>query len=208
MLANIRAKNLQIAHHLGYPINRKLPLLDLSTSVRSVEQAGRRFLALHAIISIAYGFQKNKVKNWLVKEGLDGALSNKESALLKNEITEEEKHFLQWQVEALWAFAWYLRCHETLDFSKICADNLINMMPDLKADTPAQPYLDKLAVRETSELLQACDLAYCLHWGAREAELTRRAIPKAVPIQVIEERRRALDWLISDQDWDEVSLDT
>lgn len=115
---------------------------------------------------------------------------------------------MQWQVEALWALAWAIGFHEALDFSDSCPDNFVTMLPDLKAGVSSEPFLTNLEIRPTGALLAKCDLVYCLHWGIRNAALSARPIIGAVPEGVIRERRRALDWLLSDQAWYEVNLDT
>jgi hypothetical protein len=82
------------------------------------------------------------------------------------------------------------------------------MLPDLKAGASIETFLKGLVLREKDEVLEKSDLAYCLHWGAREASLSAKQIAGAVPESVIRERRRALEWLIGDDDWYEVALDT
>ena len=65
------------------------------------------------------------------------------------------------------------------------------------------------APRSASELLDAADLYYHLHWSAIELRLAGKS-NALLNESVIRERHRALNWLIRhlDQDWDDVSTDT
>jgi hypothetical protein len=65
-----------------------------------------------------------------------------------------------------------------------------------------------LALRPTTEIAAAADLAYCLHWAVRDARLNDRRAPSGLEELEVMERRRALDWLLGNDDWYSVSLDT
>ncbi len=66
----------------------------------------------------------------------------------------------------------------------------------------------KARLRSDDQIVSAADLAYCLHWAIRQSELEGKRPPGKVPPYVVVERRRALEWLLSDEDWDDVPLDT
>ena len=107
-----------------------------------------------------------------------------------------------------YAFAWALGLRTTLDFGSICDDGLIGEFPDLKKMAPAAPFLARARLRTADELACALDLAYCIHWAITAAVLEGDDVPGQVPGYVVIERRWALEWVLSDADWDEISLDT
>ncbi len=63
-------------------------------------------------------------------------------------------------------------------------------------------------MKSVSEIAKALDLAYCLHWSIRDAEIHGREIPRVLSPNVIIQRRKALEWMFSEENWDEVTLDT
>jgi len=82
------------------------------------------------------------------------------------------------------------------------------MLPDIKNAAPSRAFQAGLKLRSAADLLQAADLAYCLHWAIRDAELNGNVAPGRVPPEVVVERRRALEWMMGDEYWDDVNLDT
>jgi hypothetical protein len=176
--------------------------------VRDKSEIGRRLLALYAAVASSYGFPKADAIRWLRQGNLEGSLTNIERHFLCNESAEAESNSMQWKVESLWTLAWAAGLHSTLDFEESCDDDFVHLLPDLNKEGSSHNFINDLKSRGVEEFIKKCDLAYCLHWGAREATLTGKTILGAVPANVILERRRALEWLISDQAWDEVSLDT
>jgi hypothetical protein len=201
-----RERSLATAAKLGYPINQNLPLLDKQESPKSRDQAVTRLLCLFVVAVSAYGLDRHKALAWLQSESIS------------NDLTDEEKRFLTkgdgdanrfaQSIEAIWALAWALGFIKELDFEKNCDDNFIDLFPRIRRGESGTALRAKAALRPWDEILAACDLAYCLHWGMGEAQIAGGKLPGKVPPYVITERRRALDWLISDEPWDEVSLDT
>ena len=123
------------------------------------------------------------------------------------EVDNQEAYY-QKQVEALNAFAWVLGYVQEMEFDQVCANNLIALYPDIKNKASASEFRAKSNLRSMEEIVEKCDLAYCLHWAITDAQLANRRSPINIGTHVIIERRRALDWILCDQDWEEVSLDT
>lgn len=207
-MRRIREDSVKIARALGYPMNPDLPLLDEVKVVRSTSETLDRLLSLYAVVACSYGFSKEAAKGWLVAEGLSGALSEAESVYLDDPSPGHLDTSKQWQVECLWALAWCVGCHDHLDFSDSCPDNFIQMLPDIGAGEPSARFREGLQLREKSEIAAQADLAYCLHWAVRNAELMGQRPPGHIPGNVVVERRRALEWLIGQDAWDEIALDT
>jgi hypothetical protein len=110
------------------------------------------------------------------------------------------------QVEALWALSWCLSLVPALSFADPCSASFVSMLPDLKAGEAGATLREKAHLRALLDISKVRDLAYVLHWGLRQSALDGRPAP--LPEYVVAERRRALEWLLSEEPWDQVSLDT
>lgn len=202
----IRAKSLKLTAKFDLPINNSLPLLDTPTHIRFAGDVFIRLMCLHVVAACAYGLDRAKAKEWIAQEAIANCLTNSELNFISHGDGDPEKFKLQ--IEGMWALAWSLGLVSLLDFSKECEPRFAALLPNLKILQPTALLKSKVSVRPLHEIVEACDLAYCLHWGIRQQQLLSKQIPvKIVPFIVIE-RRRALDWLIEANDWDDVSLDT
>lgn len=202
---DIRRHTRETVRKLGYPDPKTLPLIDSNVSCRSPQDVVERLLVLNCVAAIAYGFPASRGRGWLQQEHLEGALSSRESAFVMHGRAEPEE--FQLQVEALWALTWVIGLVPDLDFTLSCRGDFVAMLPDLQRNESGELIRGKAALRSERELLSALDLAYCLHWGEREA--SRNWWPRRrPPLPGIRQRRHALEWVLSSQDWDAVVLDT
>ncbi|MCG8543941.1 MAG: DUF4272 domain-containing protein [Alphaproteobacteria bacterium] len=131
--------------------------------------------------------------------------ASEEAFMFKN--VEDELHFNA-QVEGAHALAWSLNFVASLDFDDYCADDLVKLIPDLKVGESSASFRARAKLRGLDEIVSACDLAYCLDWAVVEASLGNKELPGPIGPYVITQRRRALEWMLAAEDWDEVSLDT
>jgi hypothetical protein len=207
-MREIREANLKIAEGLGYPINEHLPVLDGVNQLRSLSDTTERLLCLYAVVACSYGFPKDKAIKWLVREAAIEHLAESEKEYLHSSSNGAANAQKQWQVESLWALAWCVGCHDNLDFADSCSDSFIQMLPDIAKDTMTEVFRKGLKLRGECEIAAQTDLAYCLHWALRDAEINSHKTPGKVPSNVVVERRRALEWMIGQNHWDEVTLDT
>ncbi len=203
----IREHSLKIVDSLGESISKSLPLLEGNIQLRSSKTILERILCLHAIAACSYGFERILIIEWLAQEKLDTKLTPNESLFLHGGIGSPPK-FKQ-QIECMWALAWSLNLVAHLDFKINCSDDFVRLMPDLKHSENSQMLQNKMKIRPLKEIVASCDLAYCLHWLIRDRELAgnKKTLIEIQP-RVIIERRRALEWLLNNESWDNVSLDT
>lgn len=202
----IREKSLSITLKLGLPINDTLPLLNGSALMRPIEDIFHRLLCLHVVAACSYGFERDKAMQWITSERLDSFMAESEHLFIERMLGDPDKFKIQ--VESMWALAWFLGLVPYIDFTKGCDNKFVMALPNLKLMQPSSTLRSKVECRSITELLEACDLAYCLHWGMRQVQLSDGALPKKIVPYVVVERRHALDWLISNDDWDQVLLDT
>jgi len=204
--STIRKHSARIANSLGFRTIPHLPLIDDVSHRRSEAEVIDRFMALCVVVAVSHGFDREEASEWLDRESLWRLLTDKEEKFVVN--SEGDPLRIHWLVEALWALAWALRLVNDLDFTKYSDDQFFTLWPDLKVGEPSARVRRQCHLRPQDEIRAAYDLALCLHWDVVEAALAGRKEPGVVPGEVIIQRRRALSWLLHDEDWDAVPMDT
>lgn len=175
--------------------------------VRTTRDIANRALALHALVACSFGFDKSAAISWCKKEGVITALTESELKDLESNSADMDQY--QCYVEALYAFVWVLGRVDKLDFNDHCPEHMVGIYPDLLTDESAVEFIDLVNIQSKQKVLEACDLAYCIHWALRDIELNGGArYPNGIEPYVVVERRRVLEWLLSEESWDEISLDT
>ena len=66
----------------------------------------------------------------------------------------------------------------------------------------------KVRLRTPEQLAEAWDSAYRLTWGLAHLHIHNLPYPEAVRGIGIRERRRAIEYALSEFDWDDISLNT
>ncbi|HUF32990.1 MAG TPA: DUF4272 domain-containing protein [Acidimicrobiales bacterium] len=206
----MRAKSLADVQEVGAATPPEhFPLLDGGLRPRSTDAVVRRIGVLSAVAATAYGCQPAVARAWVAGEGLDEALSDTEVAYLLAEAHSPDDEEAA-RPEAIFALAWAVQLiPDALDFTVEAPNHLVKAVPHPPPDPQGvEAAVTRAHLRSKAELIAALDLAFCLHWGVVEATLRGTAwSSRAVPLAIVE-RRRALEWLLSSEDWDEVSLDT
>jgi hypothetical protein len=181
-------------------------LLESDLSLRGAREIENRTLALNVVVAAAFGFDRKRAAQWVENHIGAETLSPCERSFLASMHGDIEH--LRARVEALYALAWCLQLRDSLKFGQRCPDDLHLSFPDLKANENVDRFRASTALRQVDEILTQCDLAYCLHWCARNARLEEQRRVSAIPEYVIAERRRALDWTLNSIAWDDLTLDT
>jgi hypothetical protein len=104
---------------------------------------------------------------------------------------------------------WALRKVEKLSLptSECNVEMLRSVLPKLGQSTHA--FISSASLRSLSEILDATDLIYRIHWAVRDSQLNRQSIPAQLNPDVVIERHYALNWLtFYAEDWDDVTTDT
>lgn len=203
---DIRASSCELAKKFGFQIPGHLPLLDADLESRKEIEVIVRALVVSVIVATSYGLKRDVALSWLDQESLTKHLSPREKDFLKG--LDENRQQFQSQVETLCAFAWTLGLLPDLDFSKDCPNHLVSLYPDFKKLESADKFREKANLRSTLEIAKACDAAYCLHWGLNQAMVDGIKPKRRLSPIVVAERRRALEWILSKEDWDNITLDT
>ena len=135
-----------------------------------------------------------------------------------HQVLEDENRQAVWGLEAVWTLMWANGWLADLPLpSKMCdVEELVNQLnARLRTETGL--------IRDKSEILDALQQTMLIHWALRDAHLNQRAVPldlnwksedKWAPatlspaMGVVEQRHKALKWLVSGEDWDFVDTST
>lgn len=200
-----RARSLTLVQRLSLPVPSHLPAIDPGV-LRDSEEVMSRLLCAHAAAAASYGFDRQKASGWLEEEDVVDQLTEAESRFLSG---DSDAAVFQERVEAMWALAWALGLTASLAPETPCDSSFARMLPDLLKLESSNAVRTRVRPRDVAEIEEAQDLYYCTHWGVRELTLKGQAPPIPTMAQwVIEERRRALEWLLSASEWEEPDLST
>lgn len=202
----IRDESIRAAKRYGVNVSQTLPLIDSDLKVRSADEVASRILAMHVVAASAYGFDKTKAISWLNQEALNDSLSEHEKRFLFEGADQSDR--LKLQIEASWALAWAIGITGEMNFAKECDNSFVTQLPDLRKGESSANFRKRINPRSFEQIVSACDMAYCLHWAVRQADLDGKKSAGNFKPYVVIERRRALEWLLSEQSWDNISLDT
>jgi hypothetical protein len=214
-METFRPENLEAIKKLGYAVNVNLPLLDEGMSVvRETEQVANRINILHLLYttsiegdkSIPFFFRLIKKNDWtrhLTQDELRYFEAGK--------LPYARKAKYSWYKEAITALLWATDLVKNLrDFNET---DMAVLYPIIPPEADETEFLDSLKFRSQNELLRELDFFYLLRSSvkhdARQSTkffgLFKRSVPE---LPLIIERSRALEWLFTTHDWDDVSLDT
>jgi hypothetical protein len=197
---------------LGVPVNPHLPLVEGESEVRLREpkEVAKRTIILYALVAVAHQADRKRATSWLKREGLWESVSPKEKDFLESDDPpEQDRVEASWRAESLWTLLWALRKTERLELPKeMCDTQLIQqIMP--APESSCTEFINQATLRPPSEILDATDLIYRVHWAAVDARLNGKETPGGFHPGIIYERHYALNWLVWYADeWDDVTTDT
>ncbi|MFM2005402.1 MAG: hypothetical protein RLZZ09_1057 [Pseudomonadota bacterium] len=197
------SRSVLTAHGLFVPDS--LPDLDLA-NLRSIRDILNRLFCLNAVAATSYGLDATKAISWLRQEQLYEELTQPERTFLEQ--GEGDRDTFRVQVEGMWALAWAVNIVPEIDFWRDCNSGFVTLLPNLKTGEGVTRTMDQAELRASDQIVAACDLSYCLHWIIREALIKDDPFPPDLKPYVVIERRRALEWMFSEDAWNLVNLDT
>lgn len=220
-----RAESIKKLKKQKIAVNEYLPLLPACglVKVKSLDEVKKRvsgsFLCAMLACSIAQGenYQdslgvvQSKMQEWDIyrEDFLPG-----EQTLIWNRYTEKgnEADILKqnvinaaWGYETCYALLWSLELlvdRELQNAARRCDVKAAMFSSNLIHDSSTK-------LRSDDRILAMLDLYYCYHWACVEKQIRPETPVGKLDPEVVLERRKGLEWLISDkQDWNEISLDT
>jgi len=179
--------------------------------IRSADEVARRCLVLYAVIAAGHGEPRGELVSWLQREKLWDSVSPQELSFLQSDApTQKQLVNATWRAEALAPLLWSLGLVSELPTPTGLYDVQVlrRVLPPLAG--PVAEWLAAAHLRSDSEIRDANESVYQIHWAVRDAQLFSRPVPHGYHPGVVQERHYALNWLIGycGQDWDEISTDT
>lgn len=206
--AIVRENTVRVLTQREIPYLPQLPLIDElpEEKWKTAQQIARRLIVLYTLTGLSHDADSKKLLAWLESESLgDEILDDERKYFEKKELSKKDIIRLSWNQESLFTLAWCLGLQRELPLPDREAD-----LSSIFAKIPPQIAASKFVVQskriERRRILQEADLYYCYHWATRHPE--KWTHPVSLSLDVVIERRRALDWVISDERFNEIALDT
>ena len=231
---SVRAANLARLNQAGFKVAPSLPLSDPTPALRPIPEIARRLAALNALFIYVSApesaYPAEPLLAYIRANNLQRDLTPDEAAMIELDRAaagDEHGNAIGWRTENAVALAWILGIAEPPGFDGQMLDGPqirpLVANPDPSPSTSVDRWAAALSPRSVDDVATMEDLFYCAHNAARSAQVqlmeargrpVRRfeSVPKDFdPIAntgVIHERRHALTWALSTDDWDETDLDT
>jgi hypothetical protein len=191
----------------GIAINSHLPCLPTfeQAKLRTKEEIIERIYALTLLTAWGEGVEKEKLEHvrnqWQIAH-----FSPQESAIYAKEILDDtEKVYATWRYEGLNLLLWAVGLVELAYPDDICD---VAYIVSIILGNSREDFFEKAELRHKEDILQEADKAYRMHWACVDARLKNQQVGGELHEGVIYERRYALEWLISEQEWDNIEMHT
>lgn len=184
----------------------------IAGEIRSPDEVATRALALFAVVRLAFGAERSEVTGWLSEHDLWRELAPSEAGFLDTPVpTRKQLVNAGWLSERLIVLLWALEAVDALPSpEEQCDTSLFQEVLPPFTEASVADFITSARLRPDAELTAMADEMLALHREARDAKITGRSTDPAVDIEVIQERRHAINWLIGYDGaaWDDVTTDT
>ena len=198
--------NSEMERFLPYQAVGYVPGNEIETEQLNRREKNRREFEARGVYVLEF------IQKRINEFGADDFFSLKEWNYLHNEDPKEsEKISYSWQYENLYVMEWALGLIDgPLDFpDHFCA--VAEAAQLLTAFHSMREILEAAKPRSAKELLDACDMIFCLDWACTDTRMRDLPAPAGMDGGVVFERHKALNWLVGageKADWDHVPVDT
>lgn len=155
----------------------------------------------------AYRFVEDIIESFDAEE----FLSPSEREYINNpDSTEQEQISYSWKYENLFVMEWALGLVDELDFPDHICD-VPNVVKLLNECSTISDILEKSNPKSKKQLLDECDLIFCLDWSCVDTRIHNLSAPAGMDNGVVLERHKSLNWLVGADDraeWDLVGTNT
>lgn len=207
-IESIRENTVRILSNNSIPYSPNMPLISdvIRSEWKTAKEISERLIILYAITGLAHEADPAKLLTWLENEGLkDGLEGNEESYFLKDRLDKKDIVKLSWSQESLLTLAWSLGLHSELPTPSHEA-NLSLIFNKIPPVIDARKFILGSRCIEKEKIIQQLDVYYCYHWAVRHPE--KWNTPISINLDIVIERRRALEWIVSKKEFYDISLDT
>ena len=199
---------------LKIPYIDHLPTIEEEneTQIRTAESISKRILILTYLCYVGEEEDgKEEIIKFLKEHGLWEETSPKEKELLisETELTNQDRINISWKSECIWLLLWIINKFERLDLPirEASIPEILEYIPEFM--TNPDNFIKTAKLRNKSEIMDASDLIYRLHWATRNAELDSED-STILNSSVVIERHYAINWATNYEglEWDEITTDT
>lgn len=146
----------------------------------------------------------------LKQYGVEDKLLPKENGLFYNNYDKQDVIDVVWEYECYWALIWALGMISDDEFKQphsVCdCKKAITLVGNCNS---FNEFSRKAKLRDKEEILDMLDLYYRYHWACDHKQADADTNIGNLNPEVVLERRRGLEWLISEEhDWHEIELNT
>lgn len=215
-----KARSIKLLQEQGIPSILHLPVIagDEEAVIRSKEEIVQRAIALCLIAVYAGGVAENgnvEEERTFIEEitqqfGAAHFFTEKERKLLDDpQPSQTDTIQMVWMYECYWVLLWALGYKEELEFpGQIC--DVGTAIDALRSAGDYDTFYQNAVVRSKAEILDQADLIYRYDWACVDARINNRTVAGGLNDEVVMERHRTLNWLISymGDEWDDVGTDT
>jgi len=212
-----KMRSINILEAQGIPYIDELPVIKSSYEItgKTLDDIAKRAIVLCICCNFASDLVSNKKKKY-IKESKKFFTKLLDSFNVKDVMTKDEKLLfdkmdkklavqIAWQFEGYVILLWTLGLIDEILFP----DELIE--PDsvtaiVSACDSYREFVEKCQLRSVHEVLDLADLTYRYNWYCVESKINDEE-PVMNP-EIVMERHRALNWLLTNEKWDKVEINT
>lgn len=213
-----RRKNNAFIKKMGIACFEDLPVCESSSDVRlkDLDAICKRAVACLLSIQLAcdigqneeYDKSRKTFFNLLKEFHVENELLEKEKRLFDKTYTNQDVMDIGWSYETYWALVWALGLIDDIKLPDTICDckKAVTLVGDCKN---YEEFKNNCKLRNIEDILDMLDLYYRYHWVCEEKRINPDTNIGKLNPEVVVERRRGLEWLVSgENDWNEISLDT
>lgn len=212
-----KRRSIELLRAQGIPYIEELPVIESSYEVtgKTLDQIAKRAIVLCIACNFASDILSNKKKRYL-KDSKKFFLKLLDTFNVKDEMTKEEKELfdkmdkdlaiqISWQLEGYLILLWTLGLIDEIEFPDVLVDpdsvtSLVSSCDNYKE------FIENCELRDVEDVLDLADLTYRYNWYCVESRINDDE-PIINP-EIVMERHRALNWLLSNEEWDKVEIET
>lgn len=195
----------------GVPTVAHLPVItsEADSLPRTTDAVAQRAIGLMIHAVLGETGDQELIANLLDQFDAHDFLTPAERALLDvDPLSQRQRTDAAWRYEGVEVLLWAVGLLDDLSPADTITD--VPALAKLFREEGTEGVLARARLRPQSEILDAADYVYRLHWAVTEARLNGTPSPDNVDPSVVYERHYALNWLIgyAGLSWDNMATDT
>lgn len=211
-----RANNNAFIKSLGIMCYEQLPVIEKVEKIKDIDTICKRAIACFLSCQLACDINEDNdveestefFKELLERYEVSDKLYENEKQLFTGNYTKQNAINIAWEYESYWALVWVLGLIDDIKMSdEICdCEKAIALFVE---NEDYNEFKKSCKLRSIDEILDMTDLYFRYHWACVEKSIKPETEIGNINPDVVIERRKALEWVISDEyDWNNISLDT